>query len=413
MGPDGNWIEVQIRSEKMNEMAERGFAAHWKYKIGEGEEESELASWLKTIQDILENPEPNALDFLDTIKLNLFSSEIVIFTPKGELITLPVNATVLDVAFYLHSEIGTHCIAGKVNHKLVPLSHKLQSGDQVEVLTSHSQQPQPEWINFLATAKGKTRLRAALRRDRRAVIERGEREFNAFMLDNGVEVTNEVVTKLLAIEHLQNKEELFFAIGCNEIALSYSMVSSLKQQNQGGLLKKILRNPFAQKPKSPVETTVHKVDENVDKKKTYVLTSENGVSNYKIAPCCHPIPGDDVLGYIDDDNHVIVHKLTCPNAMRLKSSFGSRLLSTKWDNTREKFLASIHIEGIDRMGILQELIYIISTNMAINIRGLNIAANEGVFSCELTVLVEDTKVVTQLCKQVKKVEGVNSAARMN
>ena len=416
MGPDGNWIEVQIRSEKMNEMAERGFAAHWKYKIGEGEEESELASWLKTIQDILENPEPNALDFLDTIKLNLFSSEIVIFTPKGELMTLPVNSSVLDVAFNLHSEIGTHCIAGKVNHKLVPLSHKLQSGDQVEVLTSHSQQPQPEWINFLATAKGKTRLRAALRRDRRAVIERGEKEFMAYMRDNGVEVTNEVITKVLGSEHLHNKDELFFAIGCNEIALSPGMVSSIKQsgQSQGGILKKILRNPFASKPKNTEKVdTVAKIDENIDKKKTYVLKTENGVSNYKIAPCCHPIPGDDVLGYIDDDNHVIVHKLTCPNAMRLKSSFGGRLLSTKWDTSRATFLASIHIEGIDRMGILQELIYIISTNMAINIRGLNIAANEGVFSCELTVLVEDTKALTQLCKQVKKVEGVNSAARMN
>ena len=417
MGPDGNWIEVQIRSEKMNEMAERGFAAHWKYKIGEGEEESELASWLKTIQDILENPEPNALDFLDTIKLNLFSSEIVIFTPKGELLTLPVGATVLDVAFYLHSEIGTHCIAGKVNHKLVPLSQKLQSGDQVEVLTSNSQQPQPEWINFLATAKGKTRLRAALRRDRRAVIERGEKEFADFLQQNGLEPDNVAITKVLSMEHLQHRDDLFFMIGCNEIALSDSMISRLKgkpQASQGGLFSKILRNPFAAKPKAPVEEeTITTIDDNIDKKKTYVLTTENGVSNYMIAPCCHPIPGDDVVGFIDDDRHVVVHKLTCPNAMRLKSSFGGRLLSTKWDNRTEKFLASIHIEGIDRMGILQELIYIISTNMAINIRGLNIAANEGVFSCELTVLVEDTNVVTALCKQVKKVKGVNSAARMN
>ena len=417
MGPDGNWIEIQIRSEKMNEMAERGFAAHWKYKIGEGEEESELASWLKTIQDILENPEPNALDFLDTIKLNLFSSEIVIFTPKGELLTLPVGATVLDVAFSLHSEIGTHCIAGKVNHKLVPLSQKLQSGDQVEVLTSNSQQPQPEWINFLATAKGKTRLRAALRRDRRAVIERGEKEFADFLQQNGLEPDNVAITKVLSMEHLQHRDDLFFMIGCNEIALSDSMISRLKgkpQASQGGLFSKILRNPFAAKPKAPVEEeTITTIDDNIDKKKTYVLTTENGVSNYMIAPCCHPIPGDDVVGYIDDDRHVVVHKLTCPNAMRLKSSFGGRLLSTKWDNRTEKFLASIHIEGIDRMGILQELIYIISTNMAINIRGLNIAANEGVFSCELTVLVEDTNVVTALCKQVKKVKGVNSAARMN
>lgn len=417
MGPDGNWIEVQIRSRKMDEMAERGFAAHWKYKIGEGEEESELATWLKTIQDILENPEPNALDFLDTIKLNLFASEIVVFTPKGELITLPVNATVLDVAFYLHSELGTHCIAGKVNHKLVPLSHKLQSGDQVEVLTSHSQQPQPEWINYLATAKGKTRLRAALRKDRRAVIERGEKDFNDFMQKHNVTVTNVVMTKIVSDEHVQNKDELFFKIGNNEIALSDSMLNSVKpsaSSSGNSLLSKILRNPFSSKNKNSKETSVIPVDaDKIDKKKTYILKTQNGESNYIIAPCCHPIPGDDVLGYIDDDNHVIVHKLNCPNAMRLKSSFGGRLLSTKWDTHTEKFLAAVHIEGIDRMGILQELIHIISTNLLINIRRLNIAANEGVFSCELTVLVEDTKVVTSLCKQIKKVNGVKSAARIN
>lgn len=415
MGPDGNWIEVQIRSRKMDEMAERGFAAHWKYKIGEGEEESELATWLKTIQDILENPEPNALDFLDTIKLNLFASEIVIFTPKGELMTLPVGATVLDVAFTLHSDMGAHCIAGKVNHKLVPLSYKLQSGDQVEVLTSHSQQPQAEWLNFLATAKGQNRLRQALRKDRRAVIEQGEKLFNDFMKEHNIEINNELITKILGNEHLQNKEELFFMIGNNEIALSDNMLNCIKS-SQGGLLTKILRNPFSKnKTKNKAnETTVIPVDiDKIDKKQTYVLKTENGVSNYILAPCCHPIPGDDVLGYIDDTNNVVVHKLNCPNAMRLKSSFGGRLLSTKWDAHTSKFLASIHIEGIDRMGILQELIYIISTNMAINIRRLNISANEGVFGCELDVLVEDAKVVTSLCKQIKKVDGVKAASRIN
>lgn len=420
MGPDGNWIEIQIRSRKMDEMAERGFAAHWKYKIGEGEEESELANWLETIQDILENPEPNALDFLDTIKLNLFASEIVIFTPKGELITLPVNATVLDVAFSLHSEIGMHCIAGKVNHKLVPLSHKLQSGDQVEVLTSKSQQPQPEWINYLATAKGKTRLRAALRKDRRLVIEHGEEQLEKFLQEHNVANDNKTLTKLLNNEHVLNRDELCYKIGNNEIALSESLLDGVKgsSQSNSGILSKILRNPFSSKNKNSNSDeniiTVIPVDaKSLDKKKTYLLKTENGVSNYILAPCCHPIPGDDVLGYIDDDSHVVVHKLTCANAMRLKSSFGGRLISTKWDTHSEKFLAKISVEGIDRMGILQELIYIISTNMSINIRSLNIASNGGVFECELTVLVEDAKVVSKLCKQLKKVNGVKSASRVS
>ncbi|MBQ2236318.1 MAG: bifunctional (p)ppGpp synthetase/guanosine-3',5'-bis(diphosphate) 3'-pyrophosphohydrolase, partial [Muribaculaceae bacterium] len=209
MGPDGNWVEVQIRSRRMDDIAERGFAAHWKYKIGEGEEESELAVWLKTIEDILKNPEPNALDFLDTIKLNLFASEIVVFTPAGEIVTLPADASVLDFAFTLHSQIGTHCIAGKVNHKLVPLSHKLASGDQVEVLTSHSQQPQPEWEKFLVTAKGKTRLRSALRHQRRLVIDRGERLLTEFFEQNGVELTHDNIARIITSEHAGSKDDLF------------------------------------------------------------------------------------------------------------------------------------------------------------------------------------------------------------
>lgn len=419
MGPDGNWIEVQIRSEKMDELAERGFAAHWKYKIGEGEEESELASWLRTIQDILENPEPNALDFLDTIKLNLFASEIVIFTPKGELITLPVNSSVLDVAFNLHSALGSHCIAGKVNHKLVPMSHKLQSGDQVEVLTSKSQQPKPEWMSFLATAKAKNRLHAALRRYRRSIVEKGEKAFADFMAEHNIEVTNEVMTKILGSEKLKNKEELYYMISTNEIALRESILTCLKNKgnSQSGIFSKLLhignRNSNSKKNDAN-ETTVLPVDiERLDKKTKYVLKSENGVSNYMIATCCNPIPGDEVLGIIDEQNRVIVHKLTCPTAIKLKSSFGNRLLSTKWDQHKEKFLASVHIEGIDRLGILHEIIHIISTNMAIDIRGLNINAHDGVFESELSVMVEDAKVVNRLCRQLKKVKGVKLAIRDN
>ena len=412
MGPDGNWIEVQIRSKRMDDMAERGFAAHWKYKIGEGEEEPELAAWLKTIQDILENPEPNALDFLDTIKLNLFASEILVFTPKGELITLPKDSTVLDVAFYLHSEIGTHCIAGKVNHRLVPLSHKLQSGDQVEVLTSQSQHPKAEWMGFLATAKGRTRLNAALRKDRRAVVEEGEKRFAKFMEENGIEQSNENITKIVAAQNLDNKDELLYMIGNDDIALSPQLLQPLKPQSKN-ILNKLLRNPLKRNRSKEPEAVVEKIADPIDMKKTYLLKTENGVSNYRIAPCCHPIPGDDVFGFVDEQNNVIVHKLTCENAMRLKSSFGGRIVTTKWETKHEKFPASVHVEGIDRMGILQEIISIISTNLSIYIRRLNIAADKGVFQCDLDVDVEDVDVVNKLCKQIKTVDGVKSAARMD
>ncbi|MFG6390641.1 RelA/SpoT family protein, partial [Muribaculum sp.] len=240
MGPDGNWIEVQIRSRRMDEIAELGFAAHWKYKIGEGDEESELNAWLSTIKDILDNPEPNAIDFLDTLKLNLFASEIVVFTPKGELLTLPNNSTVLDVAFELHSQIGMHCIAGKVNHKLVPLSHKLRSGDQVEVLTSQSQTPKPEWVNFLATAKGKTRLRAVLRKELQPIIEKGKEIYDNFLKEHSIMENNEVLTKILGALHFQNRETLFTALGNGEVTLPQYLVKMLRPVSSS-LISKILR----------------------------------------------------------------------------------------------------------------------------------------------------------------------------
>ena len=219
MGPDGNWIEVQIRSRRMDEIAEKGFAAHWKYKIGEHEEESELNVRLKTIKDILDDPTPSAIDFLDTLKLNLFATEIVVFTPKGELLTLPAGATVLDVAFSLHSELGMHCIAGKVNHKLVPLSQKLNSGDQGEVLTSQAQKPKEEWMNFLMSAKAKTRLRKELRKVQQPYIEKGKEIFDDFLVQNDIILNNSVMTKILGTYHVQSREELFLKLGNGEISI--------------------------------------------------------------------------------------------------------------------------------------------------------------------------------------------------
>ena len=418
MGPDGNWIEVQIRSKRMDEIAEKGFAAHWKYKIGEGDEESELNAWLRTIKDILDNPEPNAIDFLDTLKLNLFASEIVVFTPKGELITLPNNATVLDVAFELHSQIGCRCIAGKVNHKLVPLSQKLRSGDQVEVLTSQSQTPKEEWMDFLVTAKAKTRLRQALRKMQHPTIAKGKEIFDNFLQQHGIADTNEVVTKLQGMYKVNNRDELYLLLGREEIALSDDVAKLFKKQPESkGLLSKILRLPLAvvptkskdKEPQSPGIETPQKINT----KETYHLHYNEKGSNFRLADCCSPIPGDNVLGFIDDNGEVVVHSVDCPRALALKASFGSRLLSTCWDVTVGKFLAHIHIEGIDRFGILQELIQTISTHMSINIRSLHIVAEEEVFRCDLTVLIDDSKVVSELCANVKRINGVRQATRIH
>lgn len=409
MGPDGNWVEVQIRSRRMDDIAEKGFAAHWKYKIGEGEEESELNVWLKTIKDILDEPNPDAMDFLDTIKLNLFASEIVIFTPKGELLTLPAESTVLDVAFELHSQMGLHCIAGKVNHKLVPLSHRLKSGDQVEVLTSQSQTPQPEWMNFLATAKAKTRLRAALRKVQQPIIEKGRGIYEDFLKQHGVLPVNEVLTKVLGHLKIQNREDLFLMLGNEEVVLEEYLIKSFKKQSPS-LLSKIFR--IGTKGKAPKAEAPKTKKPPVNKKETYILRSDETGANFKVDDCCRPIPGDDVMGYVDENNEVIVHSLDCPRAQSLKASFGPNIVSTKWEVVSAKFLAHIHIEGLDRMCILQELIQMISTNMAIDIRKLEIEAEKEVFHCDLYVLVDDNDVVASLCEKVKQINGVERATRI-
>ena len=410
MGPDGNWVEVQIRSRKMDDIAERGFAAHWKYKIGEGEEEAELAAWLSTIVDILKDPEPNAIDFLDTIKLNLFASEIVVFTPKGEMVTLPKGASVLDMAFMLHTDLGTHCIAGKVNHKLVPLSYKMSSGDQVEILTSNSNEPKPEWEKFLVTAKGKTRLRAALRHKRRLIIDEGEKRFNEFLKEHNIELSNEVLSHAITGQGVGNKEELFFMIGNDEIKLNEDMLGT---KEQSGRFNWWRRNPFRGGNKDQSKQTTDEAAKAIDTKSVYRLVTRDGKSNYQIADCCHPIPGDDVVGFLNDNGEVIVHKMDCSTLARLKASYGSQLLQTQWEDHGDSFLATIHIEGIDRKGILQSIVNIISTNMSINMKRMNVTADQGVFNCNLDVLISDAHAVTNLCREIKRIKGINTASRMS
>ncbi len=410
MGPDGNWIEVQIRSRRMDEIAEKGFAAHWKYKIGEGDEESELNAWLRTIKDILDNPEPSAMDFLDTLKLNLFASEIVVFTPKGELITLPARATVLDAAFALHSEIGIHCIAGKVNHKLVPLSSRLSSGDQVEILTSQSQTPQAEWADFLITAHAKTRLRSALRKMRQPLTAKGGEMLREWLAEHNIPDTNAVISKILGTYHIANRDDLCYQLGNEEIMLGDFLVKALRKPAEAsaskqGILSKILR--------IGKKNDEHTAAPPVNPKDIYVLRCDDtGPLNFMTADCCSPIPGDDTLGFITDSGAVEIHTLDCPRAQVLKAGYGPRIVATRWENSGARFVADIRIEGIDRHGILQELIQMISTHLAIDIRRLNIEAKGEIFTCELSVKVASADVVRDLCNKALTINGIKTASRI-
>ena len=315
MSKQGRWIEVQIRSDRMDEIAEQGLAAHWKYKEGEEDEEytedeAELNDWLRTIKEILDDPQPDAMDFLDAIKLNLFASEIFVFTPKGEIKTMPTGCTALDFAFSIHTFLGSHCIGAKVNHKLVPLSHKLQSGDQVEILSSKSQHVQPGWINFVSTAKAKGKIQAILRRDGRELQKKGEELLEAFLKKNEIEYTPAVVDQLAMFHEVNRREDFFMALGKKTILLGEKDIDELNGKNTGmkGWRKLV---PFLNRGKQKKETGTDQqelfiVPEKFNRKKP-IFISEDTIGQYKFKHCCHPIPGDDILGYIDNKHQIEIH----------------------------------------------------------------------------------------------------------
>ena len=412
MSNKGQWIEVQIRSERMNDVAEQGFAAHWKYKEGGGsEDEGELEKWLRTIKEILDDPQPDAIDFLDTIKLNLFASEIFVFTPKGELKTMPQNSTALDFAFSLHTDIGSHCIGAKVNHKLVPLSHKLQSGDQVEILTSKSQRVQPQWEVFATTARARAKIAAILRKERKANQKIGEEILNEFLKKEEIRPEETVIEKLRKLHNAKNEEELLAAIGSKAIVLGEADKNELKEKQTSNWKKYLTfsfgNNKEKQEEKEPQEK------EKINPKQVLKLTEESLQKKYIMAECCHPIPGDDVLGYVDENDRIIIHKRQCPVAAKLKSSYGNRILATEWDTHKElSFLVYIYIKGIDSMGLLNEVTQVISRQLNVNIRKLTIETEDGIFEGKIQLWVHDVDDVKTICNNLKKIQNIKQVSRV-
>ena len=416
MSGEGRWIEVQIRSERMDEVAEQGFAAHWKYKEGEeiAEDEGELGDWLSTIKEILDDPQPDAMDFLDAIKLNLFASEIFVFTPKGEIKTMPAGCTALDFAFQIHTFLGSHCIGAKVNHKLVPLSHKLESGDQVEILTSNSQHVQPSWVNFVSTAKAKGKIQAILRRDSRETQKQGEKILQDFLARNEMEMTTSVLDKLCEIHETPKHEELFLAIGLKNIILGEKDIDEIhgksqKDDNQSKGWRRYV--PFVGKKKDKEDSKDRQqsyitVGKDFNRKKP-VYINENNISQFIFPSCCHPIPGDDALGFIDGRNRIEIHKRNCPVASKLKSTYGKRILDAKWDMHKQLFFdATIQITGIDRIGLLLEVTQIISAQMNVNIHRVTIQCDQGIFDGTIELRIHDRQDVATIVENLKQVNGL-------
>lgn len=418
MGPDGKWIEVQIRSRRMDEIAELGYAAHWKYKNVDYEEESELETWMNTIKDILANPEPDAIDFLDTIKLNLFSSEIYVFTPHGDLITLPAGSTVLDMAFAIHTQLGLQCIAGKINHRLVPMSHRLDSGDQVEIITSESQKPLEEWLAYCHTAKAKNRVRAVLRRGRSDAVARGREMYRKFLEGEGINASMPLMRRMLDHYRLSSPDELYLLLDKGEVKLSAASFKKVGH-NRVSIFGKLLRNPFSTiRRRSPESSeSISPADSSgesnhtIDRSQVYVLYPDSENPNYLLDTCCSPLPGDDVLGFVDDDENVVLHRVDCPKAMRLKTAFGSRLVATRWEGSAARFMAQIDIQGLDRRGIISDIVEVVSKQINVDIRSMRIDTDDSVFRCTMILLTDSAETVATLCIRLRKIKNVKSAVR--
>lgn len=413
MSHQGKWIEVQIRSDRMDDIAEQGFAAHWKYKEANAEyDETELDKWLNSIKEILDDPQPDTLDLLDTIKLNLFTSEILVFTPKGELKTMPAGSTALDYAFSIHSFLGSHCFGAKVNHKLVPLSHQLSSGDQVEILTSRTQHVQPEWLNFATTAKARGKIQAILRRERREKQREGEEVLKAFLQSKDIEAAPVVVEKLCTFHDIPTRDELLFALGSKTLVLDDADVEFLR----GRASKKGWRGLFSfGKKKESVAKSTYDTNfaKSLNKKQTLILDEET-LPKCRIASCCKPIPGDDVMGYITAEGVLEIHKRNCEEATKQKTRYGNNILAAKWDTHKKLFFdTTIYIKGVDSQGVLYAIADVLHKQTQYVIKRITLETNDGIFEGSIDLAVFDTDDVKSLCQQLKQIEYVTKAVRID
>jgi guanosine-3',5'-bis(diphosphate) 3'-pyrophosphohydrolase len=403
MGPRGQWVEVQIRTKRMNEIAEKGFAAHWKYK--ESSTDSGLDQWVQKVRDMLKNPDSNALDFLDDFKMNLFSDEIFIFTPKGALIQLPLDATALDFAFEIHTDVGASCIGAKVNHKLVPLSYKLQNGDQVEVITSSKQTPKEDWLNFVVTAKAKAKIKSALKEERRKVAEDGKEILERKLKSLKITYNSDNIYKLSYYFKLTSPQDLFYNVAKGLI--------DMKDLREFVASEKIIEI----KPQDKIEADqVQNLLRNIKAKDSDILLigEEMQKIDYKLANCCNPIPGDDVFGFITVSDGIKIHRTNCPNATKLMSNYGYRIVKARWTNQQElAFLTGLRITGIDDVGLINKLTTVISNDFKVNIRSITVDSDNGIFEGSIMVYVNDTNHLDNLIKKLNTVKGITAVTRFD
>ncbi|MBK9480322.1 MAG: bifunctional (p)ppGpp synthetase/guanosine-3',5'-bis(diphosphate) 3'-pyrophosphohydrolase [Bacteroidetes bacterium] len=404
MGLEGKWVEVQIRTERMDDIAEMGYAAHWKYK--ESAAENALDAWINKVREMLENPETNAMDFIDDFKLNLFAEEIFVFTPKGALIKLPAGATALDFAYEIHSHIGEKCIGAKVSNRLVPLSHPLKSGDQVEVLTSQKQKPKEDWLHFVVTARAKSKIKASLKEEKRKLATDGKELLARKLHSMKVTLNNESLNLLVDFFKAPSVLDLYYRIAIGIINLKH-LKDFVKED---GSLK--------HKAKSTKKSEAKEFEELISKARgnsnMLVIGEDLQKIEYKLSPCCNPINGDDVFGFITINEGIKIHRANCPNALQLMSNYAYRIVKAKWtDSDKISFLAGIKITGSDAVGIVNNITKIISNELNVNMRSISFDTNDGIFEGTIMVFVNDTNHLTELMKKLKKVNGVLNVMRID
>ncbi len=403
MGPGGRWVEVQVRTRRMDEIAEKGFAAHWKYK--DQTSDNAFDEWLTRIREVLENPEPNALEFIDNFKLQLYAKDLFVFTPKGDLIKLQAGATALDFAFEIHTDIGMKCIGAKVNHKIVPLSYQLQNGDQVEILTSNIQKPKSDWLNFVTSAKAKSKIKQSLKELKRENADLGKDILQRKLKQWKVNFSDETIQKIIGHFKLNSTLDLYYFIATEKIDLAQ--------------VKSILT-----KPEKPSSRNINRIDENnfeslvksnsTKNEDMLIIDDKIGKIDYTLAQCCNPIPGDDIFGFVTVSEGIKIHRVSCPNAVQLLSKYGYRVVKAKWTRASEvSFLAGIRITGLDDIGIISGISTVISTDLKVNMRSISVVSNDGMFEGDIMVYVHDTHHLDVLMRKLKEVRGVLKVSRFD
>ena len=407
VGPKSRWVEVQIRSERMNEIAEKGYAAHYKYKQKNDKSDDSLDVWINKLQEALENPDANAVDFVEQFKLNLYAKEIFVFTPQGELKSLPVDATPLDFAFAIHTEVGLKTRGAKVNGKLVPLSKKLKSGDRVEILKSDKIRPSSNWMDYATTAKARSKIKSTLNAEKKVLAREGKEKLRRKLKQLKLTLNDKIIAELQKYFKLNTSQDLFYRVGINTID---NVMIKKYASSRSNVFISYIKNKIRRKPKLENETEKQEITKKYD---LLVFGNDEEKLDYTISTCCNPIPGDNVFGFITINDGIKIHKKNCPNALSMQSNYDYRIIKAKWiDSSQEEFTVSIDLTGIDKIGLLSNITKVISENMNINMRKLNLETDGGIFKGNIIISVKTNNLVNKVIEKLKKLKGIEKVKRL-